>query len=411
MYFIRPTDISRLQEYLLHVILFIYLLAYKRSLSKSPSIFSPLVNKRMSKQRIKKVQKALQRRKLDAILITEPHNRRYLSGYTAADHGIQESSGVLLIPKRGKPWFLTDSRFVLQAEQEAADCVVELYTKGLYALLKKILPALKVRRLGFESHYVLHSSAQKLEEMTKKIKVELVPLLDLVERMRVMKTEQEIHQLKKSVLLNEQVFQTVHNNITPGMTEIEVALALEQTMRTMGAEEPSFETIVAFGSNAAKPHAVPTNRVLEDGEIVLIDMGLVLQGYCSDMTRTFMVGKPRKKFRQRLRVVRKAQLAGIQAIRAGAVCRDVDNAARRVIVDAGYGDFFGHSLGHGVGLAVHEAPGLGPRNRKKLQAGMIVTIEPGIYIPDWGGIRLENMAVVREDGCELLNEDTTGLDL
>ena len=371
----------------------------------------PRANKRMNKQRIKKIQQILQRRKLDAVLITEPHNRHYLSGYTAADHGIQESSGVLLISKKGKPWLLTDSRFALQAEEEAYSFTVELYQKGLYNLLKKLLPALNVRRLGFESHYFLHSSVITLEEIAKKIKVELVPLRDMVERMRVIKTEKEIRLLKKSVLLNEQVFQTVHKTLIPGMTEIEIALALEQTMRKTGAEGASFETIVAFGSNAAKPHAVPTDRVLEDGEIVLIDMGLVLHGYCSDMTRTFIVGKPRKKFKQRLRVVRKAQLAGIKAIRAGAVCREVDKAARKVIADAGYSDFFGHSLGHGVGLAVHEGPGLGPRNRKKLRAGMVVTIEPGIYIPGWGGIRLENMAVVQEDGCEILNEDSTGLDL
>ncbi|WP_339138097.1 MAG: Xaa-Pro peptidase family protein [Candidatus Electrothrix sp. GW3-4] len=365
----------------------------------------------MNKQRVKKLQKTLQRRKLDAVLITEPHNRRYLSGYTAADHGIQETAGVLLIPKKGRPWLLTDSRFALQAEEEAQGFAVELYTKGIYALLKKLLPALNVRRLGFESHYFLHSSSAKLEDMAEKVKVELVPLLDLVERMRAIKTEEEIQLIKESVLLNEQVFQAVYKTLAPGMTEIEIALALEQSMQTMGAEGPSFETIVAFGSNAAKPHAVPTNRVLQDGEIVLIDMGLVLQGYCSDMTRTFVIGKAKKKFKQRLRIVRKAQLAGIKAIRAGAVCREVDKAARKVIADAGYGDFFGHSLGHGVGLAVHEAPGLGSRNRKKLQAGMIVTIEPGIYLPDWGGIRLENMAVVREDGCEVLNEDSTGLEL
>ena len=365
----------------------------------------------MSRQRIKTIQKTLQRRKLDAVLITQPHNRRYLSGYTAVDHGIQETAGILLIPKKGKPWLLTDSRFSLQAEEEAQGFTVEVSRKGLLALLKKLLPALKVRRLGFESHYFLHSSAQKLEEMTKKINVESVPLPDPVERMRMIKTEEEIQLIRKSVLLNEQVFQAVRKTLAPGMTEIETALALEQTMRKTGAEGPSFETIVAFGANAAKPHAVPTDRVLQDGEIVLIDMGLVLHGYCSDMTRTFVVGKPKKKFLQRLRVVREAQLAGIEAVRAGAVCREVDKAARKVIADAGYGDFFGHSLGHGVGLAVHEAPGLGPRNRKKLQAGMIVTVEPGIYFPEWGGIRLENMVVVREDGCEVLNEDTTGLDL
>ena len=365
----------------------------------------------MNKKRIGKLQASLRRRKLDAILITEPYNRRYLSGYTAADHGIQETSGVLLIPATGIPYLLTDSRFVLQAEEEAQGFTVELYPKGLYPRLKQLMPGLDIQRLGFESHYFLHSSVAKMKKMADAIDVELVPLTGLVEGMRVIKTEDEIRILKKSVLLNERVFLLVYNTIDPGMTEIEIALALELTMRELGAEGPSFDTIVAFGTNAAKPHAVPTERVLKSGDIVLVDMGLVLQGYCSDMTRTFVAGKPDTTYLERLRVVRKAQLAGINAIRAGAVCREVDRAAREVIVNAGYGDFFGHGLGHGVGLAVHEEPRLGPRSRKKLRAGMIVTIEPGIYLPEWGGIRLENMAVVREDGCEVLNEDTSGLDL
>ncbi len=365
----------------------------------------------MIRQRIGKLQASLRRRKLDAILITEPQNRQYLSGYTAVDHGIQETSGVLLIPVKGTPYLLTDSRFVLQAEEEAIGYTVELYPKGLYACLKRLLPGLGVKRLGFESHYFLHSSVAKMEKMANTIDVKSVPLTFVVERMRVIKTKDEIQALKKSVLLNERVFQLVYNTIEPGMTEIEIGLALELTMRELGAEGPSFDTIVAFGTNAAKPHAVPTDRVLKSGDIVLIDMGLILQGYCSDMTRTFVAGKPDTTYLERLRVIRKAQLAGINTIRAGAVCRDVDRAARRVIVNAGYGDFFGHGLGHGVGLAVHEEPRLGPRSRKKLRAGMIVTIEPGIYLPEWGGIRLENMAVVREDGCEVLNEDVTGLDL
>jgi len=365
----------------------------------------------MKKQRLHKLQASLRRRKLDAILITEPYNRRYLSGYTAADHGIQETAGVLLIPAKGSPYLLTDSRFVLQAEEEALGYTVTLYPKGLYARLKQLLPELSVRRLAFESHYFLHSSVAQMAKMADAIGTELVPLTGLVERMRVIKSDEEIEALKRSVLLNERVFQLVYNTIDPGMTEIEIALALELTMRELGAEGPSFDTIVAFGTNAAKPHAVPTDRVLQSGDIVLIDMGLVLNGYCSDMTRTFVAGKPDNTYLERLHVVRKAQLAGINAIRAGAVCRDVDRAARQVIVNAGYGDFFGHGLGHGVGLAVHEEPRLGPRSRKKLQAGMIVTIEPGIYLPEWGGIRLENMAVVRQDGCEVLNEDFTGLDL
>ncbi len=364
----------------------------------------------MNRQRIQLVQAALQRRKLDAMLITQPANRHYLSGYTAVDHSIQETAGVLLLPAKGKPFLLTDSRFILQAEEEAAGCEVELYRKGLYPHLKQLLPQLSIHRLAFESHYFLHSSVMTMEKMTDAIGVTLVPLTGLVERMRAVKNEDEIRLLKQSVRLNERVFQLVYNTIEPGMTELEIALALELTMRELGAEGPSFDTIVAFGTNAARPHAVPTDRVLRSGDIVLIDMGLVLHGYCSDMTRTFVAGKPRSTYLERLRIVRKAQLAAIAAIKDGAICRDVDQAARTIISNAGYGEFFGHGLGHGVGLAVHEDPSLSPRCRKKLRAGMVVTIEPGIYLPEWGGIRLENMAVVRQGGCEILNKDTTGLD-
>ena len=290
------------------------------------------------------------------------------------------------------------------------DFKVELYRKGLAALLKTLLPALKVRRLGFESHYFLHAAVGRLEKVLAD-STELVPLIGLVEEMRVVKSEEEIGLIKQSVRLNEKIFQQVSSTIAPGMTEIDIALAIERAMRENGAERPSFETIVAFGSNAAKPHAVPTDRVLRENEIVLIDMGLVLKGYCSDMTRTLFLGTPDSLYLDRLRAVRKAQRAAVKAIKAGAICREVDQAARQVLVNAGMGKAFSHSLGHGVGLAVHEAPSLNHRNRKQLRAGMIVTVEPGVYFPDWGGIRLENMAVVREDSCELLNEDSTGLDL
>ncbi len=358
-----------------------------------------------------KLQASLRRRKIDAFLVTEPGNRRYLSGYSAADHGIQESAGVLLVPARGKPFLLTDSRFSLQAEEEAVRFKVVLYHKGMFPLLIQLLAEMGGTRLAFESHYFLHSSAVKLAAMTEKAGVELVPVTGIIEKMRVIKQKDEIDRIRQSVALNERVFQLVYSTIEPGMTEREVALALELTMRELGAERPSFDTIVAFGANAAKPHAVPTDRILHSGELVLVDMGLVLKGYCSDMTRTFVAGKPDVTFLERLRVVRKAQKAAIKAIRGGAVCRNVDKAARRVIDDAGYGRFFGHGLGHGVGLVVHEDPSLSPRSRKKLRSGMVVTIEPGIYLPEWGGIRLENMAVVREDGCEVLNTDVTGLDL
>lgn len=360
---------------------------------------------------LKRLQQTLRRKKLDAVLVTEPYNRRYLSGYRAVDHNIGESAGVLLVPAKGTPFLLTDSRFELQAQEEAAGYTVTLYPRGLTKLLAQMLPTLSIRRLGFESHYMLHATACRLEKMANKAHVELIPLTDLIERMRIIKTDDEIAIIKKSVRLNEQVFQLVYNTIEPGMTEREIALAIELTMHELGAEEASFETIVAFGSNAARPHAVPTDRVLQTGDLVLIDMGLVYEGYCSDMTRTVVAGRPSETFRKRLRIVRQAQLAGIAVIRAGTRCADVDRAARRVIADAGYGSVFGHALGHGVGMAVHEEPRLSSRSRKKLRSGMVVTVEPGIYLPEWGGIRLENMVVVREDGCESLNSDTTFLDL
>ncbi|PIE56290.1 MAG: peptidase M24 [Desulfobulbus propionicus] len=361
--------------------------------------------------RVDRVKRALRRRRLDAILITEPHNRRYLSGYTVSDHGIEESSGALLIPKSGKPYLLTDSRFLLQAEEEAQGFIVELYQRDLITLVVKMLPDLGIQRLGFESHYFLHDAAQRLEDRAQAAGIDPVPMTGLIEAMRRVKDEHELELLRQSTRLNEQVFHSVYSSIEPGMTERQIALALELTMREMGAECPSFATIVAFGTNAAKPHAVPSERILDPDELVLIDMGLVLQGYCSDMTRTFVAGNPDTTYVKRHRLVRAAQQAAIKVIRAGVTCREVDRAARRVIEEDGYGQYFSHSLGHGVGLAVHEAPRLNTRSRQKLKPGMVVTVEPGIYQQQWGGIRLENMVVVREDGCELLNQDTTFLDL
>lgn len=361
--------------------------------------------------RIVRLQSTLRRKKIDALLISQPDNRRYLSGYTATDHGIHESSGFLLIPASSNPYLLTDSRFSLQAEDEAFLFQIELYPKGLLPLLEKLTARLGIRTLGFESEYLLHSTFLKLEAMAKKGGLVLKPQTGLVEAMRIVKTEEELTLLRKSTQLNEKVFQSVFNTIEPGMTEREIALALELTMREMGAEAPSFDTIVAFGTNAARPHAVPTDRELRAGDLVLIDMGLVYKGYCSDMTRTFVAGKPDPIFLDRHRLVRRAMLAGIGAIRAGVTGATVDRAARQVIIDAGHGDHFGHALGHGVGLAVHEEPRLSVRNRKQLQAGMVVTVEPGIYLSEWGGIRLENMVIVGEDGCEVINQDTTFLDL
>lgn len=360
--------------------------------------------------RIDQLRARLRRKKIDAVLISRPENRRYLSGYRAPDHGINETSGLLYIPVRERARLLTDFRFRLQAEEETS-LPVTLYQKGVLALLNDLVSQGNIRRFAFESHYTLHSFGLKLAAMTEKHKIELVPVTDLVERQRLIKSEEEIELLRRSTALNEEVFQYIHAQLTADMTEIETAAAIESRMRQSGAERPSFSTIVAAGENGALPHAVPTAKVIGNNSAVTIDMGLVLDGYCSDMTRNFVVGNADKTYTNIHRIVRKAQLAGIAAVNPGSQMNEVDRAARKIIADSGHGKYFGHALGHGVGLAVHEAPSLSFRSRRKLKPGMIVTVEPGIYIPGWGGVRLENLVVVRGDGCEVLNNDTTYLDI
>ncbi|MBE0585719.1 MAG: aminopeptidase P family protein [Desulfofustis sp.] len=347
------------------------------------------------------LQERLRRSKIDMLLVSQPENRRYLSGFTARDHGIGESSGVLLIPARGAVQFLTDSRYELQARQETALPVL-LYKRGLFRLLGKLLRETACKRLAFESHYTLHSDGLKLTDLAEKLQFSLVPVSGLVEKLREVKSEAEIALIRRSVALNEEIFKSVFQSLTAGTTEIEIALTIETAMRRAGADGVSFETIVAAGENSARPHAVPTDRPVGRHEPITIDMGLVLTGYCSDMTRSFTLGTPDQRFLAIHRVVRTAQKAGIAAVKPGITMKTVDRAARSVIESAGYGSFFGHSLGHGVGLAGHEAPSVSARSHRTLKAGMIVTVEPGIYLPKKFGVRIEDIVVLRDSGCENL---------
>ncbi len=362
-------------------------------------------------KRLAGLQARLRRKKLDGFLVSRPENRRYLSGYRGGDHGIAETAGLLLVPAKGPLRLLTDFRYRLQAEREVPWAEVILYDKGIIDLLGRLLPRLAIASLAFESHYTLHSFSEQMAASLQKNNIRAVPVKNLVEDLRQIKDKEEIDRIRAAVRLNEEVFAEVYRDLAACETEIEVALAVESAMRRRGAEGPSFGTIVASGENGALPHAVPGPTPLARDGSLTIDMGLVLDGYCSDMTRNLVPGTASDRYLELHRLVRRAQLAGMAAIRAGVRACDADRAARAIINEAGYGQYFGHSLGHGVGLAVHEEPRVSSRNRKKLRAGMVVTVEPGIYIPGWGGIRLENMVVVREDGCENLNSDSTWLDI
>ncbi len=361
--------------------------------------------------RIQKLKRSLRRKNLDAILIGQPENRRYLSGYTPRDHSISESSGYLLVCARDDDYLLTDFRYKIQAEHEVHHAQVLIYTKGVHLLLRQLALELNLKRIGFESNYILHSSAIKLIQTCSEKDITITPTTELVEKMRLIKDQDELNKIRQSVQLNEHVFQSVMPTIDADCTELDIAINIENTMRHLGAESASFDTIVAIGLNSALPHAVPGKRRLKNNQPLMVDMGLILDGYCSDMTRTFVLGKADSRYLEIHKLVRKAQTAAIKFIRPGKTMKEVDKVARSLINDGGYGQNFGHALGHGVGLAVHEKPRLSSQSGVKLREGMVVTVEPGIYISDWGGVRLENMVVITRDGCEVLNHDTTWLDL
>ncbi|MGM0681002.1 MAG: M24 family metallopeptidase, partial [Thermodesulfobacteriota bacterium] len=297
-----------------------------------------------------RLRQSLKQRKIDAFLITSPENRRYLSGFSPLDGSLTESSGALLIPAEGSPYLLTDSRFKLEAEKEAQDFQLIVYSRGFLSSLKKLLKLYGISRLAVEGKSLLHSTFLKMNREFAGLGTEILPLEGVVENMRLCKSAGELQKIREAIRLNEIVFQEVYRQIKPGMTEIEIALRLEQTMRLKGAEGAAFTTIVAGGPGGASPHALPSRRPLQEGEPIIIDMGLILNGYCSDMSRTIILGSAAQQTVKRFRLVRKAQKAAINAVRAGVSARDVDSAARELIAEEGMRDKFCHGLGHGVGL-------------------------------------------------------------
>ena len=343
--------------------------------------------------RLDALRQQLAEHKLDAILITQPENRRYLSGFTG-------SAGALLISHNAAV-LATDFRYYEQAQQEAPDFRLVRAGYDLLKHLPDLLQELKIQRAGFEAHHVSYAFYQELIEATPDVTWE--PTNGLLEELRAVKDEDELAIIRRAVELADKALAEVWPLVRPGITEREVAWQLETALHHLGADDTAFEIIVASGPNAALPHARAGDRQLQTGEPVIIDMGARVDGYRSDLTRTMTLGEPDARFREIYTIVREAQEAAEAGLRAGMTGKEADHLARSIIEAAGYGEYFGHSLGHGVGLAIHERPRLSPRaDDVVLRAGMVTTVEPGIYLPGWGGVRLEDIVVITEEGVEIL---------
>ena len=335
---------------------------------------------------------------LDGILISNPENRRYLSGFTG-------SAGYLII-SRHDAVLATDFRYVEQANSQT-DFRIEKMTSDSNWFTKTISNE-SIGRLGFESDditvSILSSFEKEIEKMDSSKRPTLVPTSGIVNRLRAVKDKDELDLVKKAVEISDRAFDTVAPGICPGKTEKQVAWELEKAMREFGADAISFDIIVGSGPNGARPHHRAGNRQIKEGDPIVIDMGANYEGYCSDLSRTIFVGEPDDKFRFVYSTVLKAQLFAEENVKVGMTGEQVDHLARKIIDDSGNAENFGHSLGHGIGLAVHEFPTVGPRGNDQIEDGMIFTIEPGIYLPGWGGVRIEDMVIMENGSARILSE-------
>jgi Xaa-Pro aminopeptidase len=334
-------------------------------------------------------------RKLDALLVSAGPNVRYLSGFTG------DNANLLVLP--GRAILFTDPRYTIQAAQETrgGGLQVRIAKSALALDVIAAIRRLRLKRIGFEPARMSCEAHEALRSRLP-MKASLEPVAGWIEQLRMVKSADEIARIRQSVETNSRAFEQAVARVRPGMKESELAAELEYRMRRLGAEKPSFDTIVAGGLRGALPHAQPTAAKLERGQLVVVDMGALENGYCSDMTRMLFLGRPGPKVKQMYAAVLEAQLAAIDCVRAGVSTARVDRAARNVLKAHGLDRAFVHSTGHGLGLEIHEPPRLGKRDKHKLAAGMAITIEPGVYVEDFGGIRIEDTVVVTENGCEIL---------
>ncbi|MGO9258141.1 MAG: M24 family metallopeptidase [Bryobacteraceae bacterium] len=350
---------------------------------------------------------------LDALLVVLSPNLRYLSGFTGSN------ANLLLSPQHAI--LFTDPRYQIQARQESAGgqasargqggpCEVRIVKGTLVLAVASAIARLRWKRIGYEP---ARMTCDVFEALKNKLpmRASLEPVDGWIESLRMIKSPAEIDLIRRSVRTNSRAFEQAVARVRPGMKESGLAAEIEYRMRRLGAEKPSFETIVAAGKRTALPHAQPTSAEIRPGSLVLVDMGTQQDGYCSDMTRMLFLGKPSARVNRAYRAVLEAQLAAIDAVRPGAPTARVDAAARRVLKGYGLEAAFIHSTGHGLGLEIHEPPRIGRRDKSRLQVGMAITIEPGVYLEDFGGIRLEDTVVVTPHGCEILTQTSKDLRL
>lgn len=343
--------------------------------------------------RISKLREIMSGLGLDGYLVSQPESRRYLSGFTGADHPPMDSAGFLLITA-ARTLLLTDGRTVEQAEREAPDYEIHRIEEKVATTLAQIVPPMGLSRLAFEGNHLTYRLFQEVGAAVGDGTL-LVPTYEVVDTMRAVKEASELDAIREAVALADAAFLHLLGAVQAGMTERELAWVIESFLRKNGSEGVAFNPIVAAGPNASMPHHVPGDRPIQAGEPIIVDWGARVMGYCSDITRTIVLGEADEQFKRVYGVVLEAQTRAERRIRAGMLGARADGIARKVITEAGLGERFAHSLGHGVGLAIHENPSLRRTSDQTLEDGMVFSIEPGVYLPGWGGVRIEDLVTLR----------------
>lgn len=337
----------------------------------------------------------------DALLILQSPNLRYLTGFTG--------SFAMLVLTPQTEHLLTGGIYATQIAEEVPDIPKTLIPTGTdsYQVLQQLLSELRVQRLGVESSLSVATLAS-LRKTLRKAKIQVVPSGSPVERLRLVKDASEIQALRAAIAIADATFDHIQRLFQPGISEWDIAMEIDFYMRRQGAY-PAFQTIVASGPNSALPHAQPTERRLQEGDFVTVDFGARYEGYCSDITRTVVIGKASDEHRRIYNAVLEALQRSIDAIRPGRRGKQIDAVARKVLARYQLADYFGHGLGHSIGITVHDGAGFSPREKGRLQPGMVVTVEPGVYIPGYGGVRIEQDVLVTETGYEILSQSPVEL--